>query len=65
MANLPRCAKYKGCFANKDGYCMCLKETDFGGRKCPFYKSGKKVSMKDLMEACRAYALTHGEGGGE
>ena len=27
------------CQANENGACIALKDADFGGRPCPFYKS--------------------------
>ena len=37
------CQQY--CF---DGRCMGLKDTDFGKRKCPFYKPKKEKEEKDV-----------------
>lgn len=30
--------QYCDCFANKDGYCTCLEDTEFPKKQCPFYK---------------------------
>jgi Fe-S-cluster containining protein len=48
------------CFANKDGRCVSLKDNNFGGRDCPFYKSNKEVSRDEIEASCRAYAESHG-----
>ena len=44
----PRC-NANNCFAKQEilgtNRCMCLKNTDFNGRACPFYKS--KARMKE------------------
>lgn len=62
----PSCNTHKDCFAHKDGRCVCLNDNDFGGRDCPFYKSGSRTSMDEIRAACRLYAEAHGgsrEGG--
>lgn len=47
-APFPRC-NATNCFANQDilgaKRCMCLTNTDFNGRVCPFYKT--KARMKE------------------
>ena len=35
---MPECRKHGDCFANRGGRCVCLKNNDFNGRDCPFYK---------------------------
>ena len=35
---MPECRTHGDCFASKGGRCACLKNNDFGGRDCPFYK---------------------------
>ena len=35
------------CFANRAGRCICLGDTNFGSRCCPFYKTTKKVLKED------------------
>lgn len=37
-AEMPKCRMHGDCFANRGGVCICLKDNDFGGRDCPFYK---------------------------
>lgn len=32
----------RGCFSYRDGHCDCLCDTDFNGRRCPFFKSVKQ-----------------------
>ena len=41
VKNKKDCAKcdVKSCFAYHSGSCIVLYDNDFGGRKCPFYKS--------------------------
>lgn len=36
---MPECKVHGDCFANRRGVCTCLKDNDFGGRDCPFYKT--------------------------
>ena len=47
-APYPRC-NATNCFANQEilgtNRCMCLSNSDFNGRVCPFYKS--KARMKE------------------
>lgn len=37
------CRVHGDCFANKGGICTCLKDNDFNGRDCPFYKPADTV----------------------
>ena len=37
-AAMQGCRTHGDCFANRGGVCTCLKDNDFGGRDCPFYK---------------------------
>lgn len=62
MANVVKCGQHTDCFANKNGKCVSLKDNDFGGRDCPFYKSSKETSMDRINVACKAYAESHGGG---
>lgn len=39
----PGCGAHGDCFANRGGACTCLKDNDFGGRDCPFYKPADAV----------------------
>ena len=41
-----RCLDKKDCFGNADGYCICLTNNDFGGRRCSFYKSKTKAAAE-------------------
>ena len=41
-----RCLDKKDCFANADGYCICLTNNDFGGRRCLFYKTKTKAAAE-------------------
>ncbi len=49
------CSKHTDCFANNEGYCVCLQSSGFGKRKCPFYK--KKERHDRELENIR-YTLT-------
>ena len=42
-AAMQGCRAHGDCFANRGGVCTCLKDNDFGGRDCPFYKSAGTV----------------------
>lgn len=37
------------CFANNEGRCNCLSDSDFGGRKCPFFKTKKEFERGRLL----------------
>ena len=39
MGNVTICRAHGDCFVNRDGVCSCLKNNEFGGRDCPFYKA--------------------------
>lgn len=40
---MPECRVHGDYFANRRGVCTCLKDNDFGGRDCPFYKPADTV----------------------
>ena len=42
-AAMQGCRAHSDCFANRGGVCTCLKDNDFGGRDCPFYKPADTV----------------------
>lgn len=48
-AAMQGCRIHGDCFANRGGVCTCLKDNDFGGRDCPFYKPADTV----YTEKCR------------
>lgn len=43
----PRCRKLS-CFANRKGLCNALSDTDFGMRRCPFYKNCDDAMAESL-----------------
>ncbi len=45
-AAMQGCRTHGDCFANRGGVCTCLKDNDFGGRDCPFYKPADTVRDK-------------------
>lgn len=45
-AAMQKCRGRADCFANSGGVCTCLKDNDFGGRDCPFYKPADTVREK-------------------
>lgn len=65
MAKVAKCDMHTDCFANRDGRCACLKDNNFGGRDCPFYKSNEETSMDQINADCAAYAASHGGAGSE
>ena len=46
---LPKCRELS-CFANRDGSCDALSDTDFGMRRCPFYKTVEDA-ISDQLDA--------------
>ncbi len=57
----PKCTTHEDCFAHKNGKCVCLKETDFSKKGCPFYKHKDEVDRAQMEADIKAYGLTHGE----
>lgn len=47
----------KNCFANRDGVCMALGDTNFGGRECPFYKTKEQRSFGLANSAARLESM--------
>lgn len=48
-APLEKCRELS-CFANENGFCRALGDTDFGMRRCPFYKT-KEDALTDQLDA--------------
>ncbi|MGM9938071.1 MAG: hypothetical protein ACI38A_12065 [Candidatus Ornithomonoglobus sp.] len=46
MTSRVRCTKYKDCFANVDGKCICLTDNNFKDNKCPFYKRKTQLAVE-------------------
>lgn len=46
---LPQCRELS-CFANREGFCDALSDTDFGMRRCPFYKTVEDA-ISDQLDA--------------
>ena len=44
------------CFSYREGHCECLRDTDFGGRACPFYKTVEQYE-EDLRRASGAGSI--------
>mgnify|MGYP002650824887 CR=1 FL=1 len=53
-----RCLDKKDCFANADGYCICLTNNDFGGRRCSFYKTKTKAA-KEGWVSCGSFIFPY------
>ena len=47
MVKTTVCTEHGDCFANQGGRCACLKDNDFGGRDCPFYKPADTVRKEN------------------
>lgn len=52
----PEC-RAKDCFANSGGHCTVLKDTDFKGRPCPFYKTYSQTAAEDARRRERLAAM--------
>jgi hypothetical protein len=50
LNNLPKCSDVRGgCIACRGNHtCICLSDTDFNGKPCPFYKDMSKMSMEEI-----------------
>lgn len=59
--DFPTCLELD-CFANVECKCKCLKDNDFYGRKCPFYKHYKKQEKELKIYPVIKYI---DQGGGE
>lgn len=46
MGNVTICRAHSDCFANRGGICTCLKNNEFDGRDCPFYKAADTATEK-------------------
>lgn len=44
MAVFSYCKDKLDCFANNAGKCICLSDTEFHNRECPFYKNAEVLS---------------------
>ena len=53
-AEMQRCRMHGDCFANRGG----LKDNDFGGRDCPFYKPADTVRKEQRR---RNGGMVHGD----
>ena len=58
MAGTTECTRHRDCFANQEGWCACLKDNDFGGRDCPFYKPADTVRKEQRR---RNGGMVHGD----
>ena len=58
MSNVP--CNAVACFAHKDGYCICLKDNDFGNKRCPFFKT--KSQYKKQVKKCEERLQNLGRG---
>ena len=47
--NYPRYNYHKDCFANINGHCDCLTDTDFCDDECPFYKKKADIAMDQTI----------------
>lgn len=50
MAGTTNCTRHRDCFANQEGRCACLKDNDFGGKDCPFYKPADTVRKEQRRQ---------------
>lgn len=57
-AEMQGCRMHGDCFANRGGVCTCLKDNDFGGRDCPFYKPADTVREEQRR---RNGGMAHGD----
>lgn len=64
----PCVSNHPDCFANKDGICICLGDTDFHGKDCSFYATAAQVEENrqrshDRLVAMGAFDLVQKYGG--
>ena len=58
--NYPNCPHEPGCRSRKNGTCRVLKDTDFKGKPCPFYKTALQNAgeCKEALERLIAIERT-------
>ena len=58
--NYRNCPHEPGCRSRKNGTCRVLKDTDFKGKPCPFYKTALQnaVECKEALERLIAIERT-------
>ncbi len=49
--------KKESCFANVKGVCSILTDTNFGKRKCPFYKPKKEEKKSVQRNSVKSVVL--------
>ena len=54
------CMSHYDCFANRNGKCLCLLDSSFPGKICPFYKSNKEISIEKIQKDCKDYSKFYG-----
>lgn len=54
-----KCDMHSDCFAFKGSKCVCLNDTDWGNKECPFYKPESEVDRKQMEADIKAYGLMH------
>ena len=42
--DFPTCNYHSDCFANREGKCIALTDTNFNRGHCPFYKTEEKLN---------------------
>jgi hypothetical protein len=55
--NYPSCPHTPGCRSRKDGACRVLKDTDFKGKPCPFYKTALQNAVESKEATERLIAI--------
>lgn len=43
------CCDRGDCFANRDGVCKTLRNTNFGSRPCPFFKTEEQLADEEIF----------------
>lgn len=55
--SFPHCNQISGCVANKDDFCTVLKNADFEGKACPFYKTSAQAEQENKAVFARLHNL--------
>lgn len=45
------CCDRGNCFANRNGVCKTLRNTDFGERACPFFKTEEQLADEEMFRS--------------
>ena len=57
IESYPNCPNQPGCRSSKNGTCRILKDTNFKGKPCPFYKTATQHAVECKKATERLIAI--------